>query len=200
MRAELKILADLVNSGSKVLDIGCGEGELLEYLVQEKKVDGRGLELNQQKASIALSRGLSVVQGDADTDLKYYPDKSFDYAILGQTIQATKNPREILQEMLRIAKYALVSFPNFGYWQNRIYLLFNGRMPVTKTLSYEWYETPNIHFCTIKDFILLCDDMGIKVEKKLFLTADGQPRPFYSNFILPANIFGQHGIFLLGQK
>src|ERR1700722_7110711 len=160
MRPDFSIIASMVPANAKVIDIGSGQGDSLDYLTETKKVDGRGIEIDQKKVSKAVARGIPVIQGDADTDLKFYPDKSFDYAILSQTIQATKNPKAILNEILRIAGHAIVSFPNFGYWHNRLYLLTRGRMPVTKSLSYQWYETPNIHFCTTRDFVELCSALG----------------------------------------
>lgn len=197
MRLDLKIIADLVKPGSKVLDVGCGEGDLLELLRKENKADARGMEINQQKVSSAVARGLSVIQGDADIDLRFYPEKSFDYAILTQTLQATKNPRDIIEQMLRIADRAIVSFPNFGHIRNRLYLLTKGRMPVTKTLSYEWYETPNIHFCTIRDFVVLCKEMGVSIENKIFLDNRGNAKNFFFNQICLTNLFADEAIFVI---
>jgi len=198
LRPDFRIIADIVSENARVIDIGCEEGDLLKYLTKKKQVDGRGIELDQKNVSRAVARGISVIQGDADTDLKFYPDKSFDYAILSQTIQATKNPKAILNEILRIANHAIVSFPNFGHWRNRLYLLAHGRMPVTKSLSYQWYETPNIHFCTIDDFVELCREMGLTIEKKYYITRAGR-RSLVGGFsALPfANLFAEQAVFLL---
>ena len=145
--------ADFIAAGSRVLDVGCGDGELLELLQRDKDVDGRGVEISQRGVNECVSRGLSVIQGDADSDLVFYPDKGFDFVILSQTLQATRNPRAVLEDLLRIGNRAIVSFPNFGHWSVRLSLLLRGRMPVTKDLPYSWYDTPNIHFCTIRDFV-----------------------------------------------
>jgi len=195
-RVDLEVVASFITPGAKVLDVGSGDGVLLELLQNEKKVDGRGLELSQRGVNECVARGLSVIQGDADSDLVFYPDKGFDFVILSQTLQATRNPKHVLTELLRIGDRAIVSFPNFGHWRVRLGLLFRGRMPVTKDLPYSWYDTPNIHFCTIRDFILLCDEVGAKVESAAALDANGQkigvsmPRWFW-------NLFGQQAIFLL---
>ncbi len=198
MRPDFRIIADIISENARVIDIGCENGDLLKYLAKKKQVDGRGIELDQKNVSQAVARGLSVIQGDADTDLKFYPDKSFDYAILSQTIQATKNPKEILNEILRIAGHAIVSFPNFGYWRNRLYLLARGRMPVTKSLSYQWYETPNIHFCTIRDFVKLCKEIGLTIEKKYYITRAGRKSLIGGmGGLFMANLAAEQGIFLL---
>jgi methionine biosynthesis protein MetW len=152
IRYDLEIIAQLIKPKSKVLDIGCGDGELMEFLQKSKNVDARGLEISQEQVSQVLMRGLSAIHGNAENDLSFYPDRSFDYAILSQTIQATQKPKEILEEMLRVAEYAIVSLPNFAHYKNRLHLLFKGSMPVNKNIPFEWFETPNIHFCSIKDF------------------------------------------------
>ena len=195
-RVDLTVIRDLVKPGAKVLDVGCGEGALLEMLHDEKAIDGRGVELSQKGVNECVARGLSVIQGDADTDLKYYPDKGFDYVILSQTLQATRNPRKVLEDMLRIGDRAIVSIPNFGHWRVRLYISLFGRMPVTKDLPYTWYDTPNIHFCTIRDFVELCREIGATVESATALNASGQkfgvnlPWSFW-------NFFGQQAVFLL---
>lgn len=202
LRFDLKIICDLVEPNSKVLDIGCGDGELLRALKQEKKVFARGMELDQNKVSNCLSQGLSVIQGDADTDLAHYPADSFDYTLLTQTLQVTKHPDLVLKEMLRIGRRAIVTVPNFGFWKNRAQLLFDGKMPVTKKLSYEWYETPNIHFCTIRDFVTLCKNLNIKIEKRLAINSANKILTFSESKKLwggVANIFGEQGIFLLSR-
>ncbi|MBA3446657.1 MAG: methionine biosynthesis protein MetW [Pseudaminobacter sp.] len=195
-RVDLQVVADFITPRAKVLDVGSGDGLLLELLQNDKQVDGRGVELSQRGVNECVSRGLSVIQGDADSDLVFYPDKGFDFVILSQTLQATRNPKLVLDELLRIGDHAIVSFPNFGHWRVRFSLFFFGRMPVTKDLPYSWYDTPNIHFCTIRDFVALCDEVGAKVEKATALDANGQriglsmPWWFW-------NFFGQQAVFLL---
>lgn len=198
MRTDLEKIAELIEPNTKVFDIGCGTGALLELLARDKNVDARGIELESQRVSESVSKGLSVIQGDADTDLKNYPDKCFDYVVLGQTLQVTKHPKDTLANALRIGKKVIVSIPNFGHWSNRAYLFTRGRMPVTKQLSYEWYDTPNIHFCTIKDFIVLCQELGASIEKKFYLTESGKVKSFNGNKGI-ANLFGQFGIFVLSK-
>lgn len=195
-RVDLAVVADFIAPRAKVLDVGCGDGELLHLLETDKQVDGRGVEISQRGVNECVARGLSVIQGDADTDLGFYPDKGFDYAILSQTLQATRNPRIVLDHLLRIGERAIVSFPNFGHWRVRTSLMLRGRMPVTRDLPYAWYDTPNIHFCTIRDFIALCDELGAKVERAVALDAAGQkigvsmPWWFW-------NFSGQQAVFLL---
>ncbi len=186
----------MVEPNASLLDVGCGEGELLAWLQDNKKVSGRGIELSQSGVNRSIARGLSVIQGDADIDLQYYPDQAYDYAVLGQTLQTLRDPKEVLEQLVRIARHAIVSVPNFGHWKNRLYLATNGRMPVTKTLSYQWYDTPNIHFCTITDFINLCEQLGLTVEKRLYVTHQGIPTSFH-NKGLSANLFGEQGIFMI---
>lgn len=199
IRYDLEIVADLIKPNSKVLDIGCFDGELLEFLMKTKNVDARGLEISQNEVSKALMRGISVIQGDADNDLSFYPDQSFDYAILSQTIQATKNPKQILSEMLRIAKFAIVSLPNFAYIKNRAHLFFKGTMPVNKSIPFEWYETPNIHFCSIKDFEELCQELNFSIQQKVFLTSKHRLISFFGHKMI-ANLFAQYGIFLITKS
>lgn len=196
LRPDLQAVADLVPEDSRVLDIACGAGELLTYLRDAKGVDGRGIEIAQEGVSACVASGLSVIQGDADTDLQHYPDKAFDYAILSKALQALRAPREALLQMTRISERVIVSIPNFGHWRSRCYLMFRGRMPVTKSLPYEWYNTPNIHFCTIRDFIVLCEELGISIEKKLAVNGEGAPVPIVGHGAL-ANLFSNQGVFLL---
>lgn len=196
IRYDLEIIASLVKPGSRVLDIGCGDGELLQYLKENKKIDARGIEISQGLVSKAMMRGLSVIQGDAENDLSYYPDQSFDYAILSHTIQATRRPDKILEEMLRVAKYAIVSLPNFAHIKNRLHLLLKGSMPVNKTIPYEWYETPNIHFCSIYDFEKLCKKLDLEIQREIFLTHK-KPLQGVMNNKSFANLFAEYAIFAI---
>jgi methionine biosynthesis protein MetW len=195
-RVDFETIVSIVKRGSKVLDVGCGDGELLELLQKTRDVDGRGVELSQSGVNQCVSRGLSVIQGDADTDLVYYMDKGFDYVILSQTLQATRNPRLVLEHMLRIGNYAIVSIPNFGHWRVRLSLLWNGRMPVTKNMPYSWYDTPNIHFCTIDDFIDLCHNIGATIEHAIALNKEGERTKLRSPRFL-WNLFGAQAVFLI---
>lgn len=197
-REDFREILRLVRPGSKVLDIGCGEGELLELLAREKGVDGRGLEIGEDGVSACLARGLAVVQGDADRDLFDYPTRAFDYALLSQTLQAVREPKRVLEELLRIAERAVVSFPNFGYWRVRWHLVTRGRMPVTRTLPTPWYETSNIHLCTLADFTDLCAELGVRIEA---CAAYGSGRPARS--IDPThpieNWRAEHALFLISR-
>lgn len=196
IRVDLQLIADMIEPGSRVLDIGCGNGALLEYLSHEKQVDGRGIEISTQGVQACVSAGLSVVQGDVETDLKNYPDNAFDYVILSQTLQAMMAPKTMLEQMTRIGKHVIVSLPNFAYWRVRLFIMFKGRMPVSENLPYEWYDTPNIHFCTIRDFVDLAKDMGLTIEQSLFLDDEGASRTI-GNSIFLANWFGEQAVFLL---
>ncbi len=198
IRADLQLIADMIEPGARVLDIGCGDGALLEHLVYVKQVTGRGIELSQDGVNACVSRGLSVIQGDADTDLIDYPADAFDYVILSQTLQATHDPRHVLEQLVRIGRRAIVSFPNFGHWRVRLSLLCRGRMPMTDVLPASWYETPNIHLCTIRDFSALCDRLGIAVERALSLDAHGRAAPRHS--LRLANLLGQSALFLLRKS
>ncbi len=197
-RIDLQIIARMVKPNSKVLDVGCGDGELLALLAKMHNVDGRGMELSQSGVNKCVARGLSVIQGDADRDLAEYPSDAFDFVILSQTLQATRNPREVLRQMLRVGRHAIVSFPNFGSWRVRSSLFFGGRMPVNESLPHNWYDTPNIHFCTIDDFTALCDEMNVTVEKAVALKANGQKMKFgHSRFV---NLLGEQAVFLLKRE
>ncbi len=165
-----KIIIQLVKEKSKILDLGCGSGALFKMLIDKKQVNGVGVEINENCVIEALEKGLSVIQGNLDEGLKQFPDKSFDYAILNQTLQSTNNTEYVIEEMLRVAKRSIVSFPNFAYWKVRFYLFFKGKMPKSSALPYEWYNTPNIHLLTINDFFEFCKKRGIKIEKSVYLT------------------------------
>jgi methionine biosynthesis protein MetW len=199
LRGDLRLVASMVEAGSRVLDIGCGEGELLAYLAQWKGADGRGMELSQSGVNACVRHGLSVIQGDADHDLKDYPSDSFDYVVLSQTLQATYRPRVVLENMTRIGRRAIVSFPNFAHWRMRLGLLTGGRMPITPFLGASWYDTPNIHFCTVLDFVGLCDEMGVTIERSL--TLDRYGRPFRLNPRAGlANFLAEQALFLLRRR
>lgn len=196
IRVDLQIIADMIEPQSRVLDVGCGDGILLDYLTKFKQVDGRGIEISTEGVHACVSAGLSVIQGDADLDLNDYPDNAFDYVVLSQTLQAMREPKGTLENMLRIGKHAIVSFPNFGHWRVRWSIGVHGRMPVSKNLPYQWWETPNIHFCTIKDFVILCEEMDIKIVRSHALSADGTHRRIRSNFF-SSNLLGEQAVFLL---
>jgi methionine biosynthesis protein MetW len=195
-RADHELIAEMVEPGSRVLDVGCGDGELLQLLTERRGVDGRGVELDRNKVNACVARGLSVIQGDADRDLANYPDQAFDYAILSLTIQSTRQPKPVLENLLRIGRRAIVSFPNFGHWQIRKGLLWSGRMPVTHNLPDNWYESPNAHLCTIRDFADLCGRVNAEVEQAVAFNASGRRLPIKWSLSMQ-NMFGEKAVFLL---
>jgi methionine biosynthesis protein MetW len=197
-RVDLLVMADMIERGAKVLDVGCGDGELLK-LLERKGVDGRGIELSREGVNECVAKGLAVIQGDADTDLVDYPDDAFDYVILSQTLQATRHPRRVIEHMLRIGRQAVVSFPNFGHWRIRLLLMFGGRMPRTDNLPETWYDTPNIHFCTIKDFHQLTLEVGARIERAVALNAWGTPLRLNAPWWF-WNLFGEQAVFLLSRR
>ena len=196
MRLDLRLIAEMIAPNARVLDIGCGDGALVEHLIRAKGADARGIEIDMAEATEAVAAGLPVIHGDADADLAFYPDGAFDYVVLSRTLQAVERPREVLRQMLRIGRYAIVSFPNFGHWQLRWKLLTTGRMPDNDTWDRPWYETPNIHPCTIRDFFALCAKDGYVVERWLAVDDKGLGTPWKRSPWL-ANLFGEQGLFLL---
>lgn len=195
-RVDYEVVRELVAPGSRILDVGCGDGALMALLEGTHQVQASGIELSQEGVNEAVALGLSVIQGDADTDLDAYPDDAFDYVILSQTLQATRDPRRVLQNLLRIGRHCVVSFPNFGFWRVRLALLVQGRMPMTGLLPDPWWATSNIHFCTIRDFVALCEEMGVEVERAIALNTWGQRIPFNAPWWF-WNLFGEQAVFLL---
>jgi methionine biosynthesis protein MetW len=204
LRPDLAAIAAMIRPESRVLDVGCGDGALLEHLVRTKHVDGRGIEISQANVNACVARGLAVVQGDADTDLVDYPEQVFDAVILSQTIQATEKPRTVLNQLLRIGRRTAVSLPNFGYWKIRLSLLATGRMPRTKTLDHSWWETPNIHLCTLADFVDLTCECAATIVEAHALNDNGtavrmNQKSLTRGFMGP-NLFAQGGVFLLKKS
>src|SRR5689334_9515384 len=199
LRRDLRLITEMNEPESRVLDIGCGDGALLAYLAREKGVDARGMELSQSGVNACVRHGLSVIQGDADHDLDAFPAGAFDVAVLSQTLQATRHPRHVVEELVRIGKRAIVSFPNFGFWRIRLGLLWRGRMPVSELLNNSWYDTPNIHLCTIRDFVVLCDELGTKIERSITLDRHGRPFSLDPRGGL-ANLLAEQGVFVLSGK
>ena len=196
LRGDLALVADIVEPRSRVLDVGCGEGELLAHLARAKGVDGRGIELSQSGVNACVRHGLSVIQGDADRDLDAYPAGAFDVVVLSQTLQATRQPRRVLETLVRIGERAIVSFPNFGFWRVHLGLALRGRMPVTPLLDHSWYDSPNIHLCTIRDFVTLCDEIGVRIERSVTLDRHGRPFALNPHGAL-ANLLAEQGVFVL---
>ena len=196
MKLEFKIISDLIDENSHVLGVGCGDGILMEYLVKEKKVNIRGIEISKTKVQNCIAKGLTIIEGNAEEDLKQFPDKSFDYVVLSQTLQAFLNPEKVINELLRIGKQAIVTIPNFGYWKIRLHLLLKGTMPVTRTLPDEWYNTPNIHLCTIKDFVYFSKAKNFKLSKSIALRSNQLSYIKDGNLNLK-NLSSNLGIFLI---
>ena len=196
MKQEFKIISDLIDKNSHVLDVGCGDGILMEYLIKEKKVNIRGIEISKTKVQNCIAKGLTIIEGNAEEDLKQFPDKSFDYVILSQTLQAFLNPEKVINELLRIGKQAIVTIPNFGYWKIRLHLLIKGTMPVTRTVPDEWYNTPNIHLCTLKDFVHFSKAKNFKLSKSIALKNNQLSFIKDSNLDLK-NLSSNLGIFLI---
>jgi|TARA_Y100000816_G_C26072762_1_gene564445 methionine biosynthesis protein MetW len=196
MKSEYKIITDLIEENTRVLDVGCNDGTLMEFLKKNKDVDIRGIEISKEKVQICVSKGLTVIEGNAEFDLKQFPNDSFDYVILGQTLQAFINPEIVIKELLRVGKKAIVTIPNFGHWKVRLNLLIKGTMPVTKTLPNNWYNTPNIHMCTIKDFVKFSKTIDFKIFKSLALINKNVSYINNSNLFFK-NLFAELGIFLI---
>ena len=197
MKSEFKVIADLLPNNSKVLDVGCGDGSLMDLLAKDKNIDVRGLELDQSNVKKCIVKGLPVIQGDAETELYQFPPQSFDYVILSQTLQAFYKPDKVLKELLRIGKSVIVSIPNFGYWKVRTSLLFFGKMPITKTIPNTWFNTPNLHMCTIKDLFNYCEDQNIEIKKVIGVNENNISLIKKSNLEMK-NLFSKLGIFLIG--
>ena len=196
MKQEFKIIADLVEKNSRVLDVGCGDGTLMEFLKNNKTIDLRGIEISKKNVQKCISKGLTVIEGDAEKDLAQFPDHSFDYVILSQTLQAFLNPEKVISELLRVGKKAIVTIPNFGYWKVRLHLLLKGTMHITRTLPDEWYNTPNLHMCTIKDFFNFCNNRKINLYQSIALQNLKSSKIDNSNLFLK-NLSAVLGIFLI---
>ena len=196
MKLEFKIIADLLEENTRILDVGCDDGTLMEFLEKNKNIDIRGIEISKKKVQVCISKGLTVLEGNAEFDLKQFPENSFDYVVLGQTLQAFVNPEIVIKELLRVGKKAIVTIPNFGHWKVRLNLLTKGTMPVTKTLPNDWYNTPNIHMCTIKDFVKFSKTINFKIYKSLALMNKNVSNINNSNLSFK-NLFAELGIFLI---
>ena len=197
MKKEFKVIADLLPKNVRVLDVGCGDGSLMSHLIKEQNIEARGLELKKENVTKCIYKGLSVIEGNAETELHQFPNQSFDFVILSQTLQAFYNPEKVLKDLLRIGKSVIISIPNFGYWKVRTSLLFFGKMPVTKTLPNSWYNTPNLHMCTIKDLFHFCLEKNIKIKKAVGVNENKTSEIKKSNLEIK-NFFSKLGIFLIG--
>ena len=196
MKKEFKIIADLIENNTRVLDVGCGDGTLMKYLKDEKNIDTRGLEISKNNVQNCISKGLPVIEGDAEKDLHQFPNLSFDYVVLSQTLQAFYNPEKVIDDLLKVANKAIVTIPNFGYWKVRLHLLIKGTMPITKTLPNEWYNTPNLHMCTIKDFFNFCSKKNIELYKSIALKDEKTSTINKANINIK-NLYSELGIFLI---
>ena len=199
MKKEFQIISELIKENKRVLDVGCGDGILMKHLKDNKNVDSRGLEISKEKVQMCIAEGLSVIEGNAEDDLKQFPDLSFEYAILGQTLQAFYKPEKVIDDLLRVSKKAIITIPNFGYWKIRIHLLLKGTMPVNKHLPNEWYNTPNLHMCTIKDFVNFCDKKNINLFRSIALHEETVTEINNKNLNIK-NLFSELGIFLVEKK
>ena len=199
MKKEFKVITELIEENSRVLDVGCGDGDLMKFLLQNKTIDIRGLEISKKNVQNCLSKGLAVIEGNAENDLSQFPNNSFDYVILSQTLQAFLNTERVINELLRIGKRAIVTIPNFGHWKMRLHLLIKGTMPVTEVLPNEWYNTPNLHMCSIKDFFNFCEKRNIKIFKTLALNKEKTSAIDISNLGIK-NLISELGIFLIENK
>ena len=197
-KKDFKIISDLIPKESSVIDVGCNDGSLLQYLKKKNNINGRGMEIDQDKVQLCLSKGISVIEGDADVDLFDYPDNLFDFSILTYALQATKSPKTVLSQLVRISKKSIISFPNFGHWKIGTSLLLNRKMPVSNKLSYSWHETPNLHFCTINDFIDLCEEIDINIEIKANLKNYKLSKYTGKNFF--DSYFSEAGLFLISKR
>jgi methionine biosynthesis protein MetW len=196
MKNEFKIIANLLPHQSRVLDVGCGDGTLIEALIKGKGIDARGVELEEDKVKECISKGLSVIEGDAETELSQFPDKAFDFVILSQTLQAFYQPENVLAQLLRIGNRVIISIPNFGYWKIRASLLFFGKMPITKSLPYTWYNTPNLHMCSIKDFYQFCEKKKVKIDKVVGINGEKISSIYKVNLEMK-NLLSEVGIFVI---
>ena len=199
MKTEYKLIAEIIEEKKRVLDVGCDDGTLMEFLKKNKNVDVRGIEISKEKVQICISKGLTVIEGNAELDLKQFPNNSFDYVVLGQTLQAFINPEIVIKELLRVGKKAIITIPNFGHWKVRLDLFIKGTMPVTKSLPHRWYNTPNIHMCTIKDFFTFSDIANFRIFKSLAVINKNVSNINNSNLFFK-NLFGELGIFLIEKK
>ena len=199
MKKEFKVISELIENKSRALDVGCGDGELIKYLFENKTKDVRGLEISKESVQNCLSKGLPVIEGNAENDLMQFPNHSFDYVILSQTLQAFLNPEKVIKELLRVGKKAIVTIPNFGHWNVRLKLLVNGTMPLTENLPYEWHNTPNLHMCTIKDFFIFCEKRDIKILRSLALNQEKISEISVKN-LKYKNLMSDLGIFLIGKR
>jgi methionine biosynthesis protein MetW len=197
-RVDFVVIRRMVGDGARVLDVGCGDGTLLRMLTESRHIEGRGIEIRQENVNRCVASGLSVIQGDANVDLRDYPDGAFDFVVLSQTVQAMREPREVIEQLVRIGRRAIVSFPNFGHWRVRAYLALLGRMPVTGALPDTWFDTPNIHLCTIRDFAELCGALEVTVERAVALDRNGRQLNLATN-LWSANLIGEQAVFLLSR-